>query len=191
MAPEMSTSRLTFTPCQLLSKPQRIEAALLAVQAMSSLYDAVGTDIGPTLAQEFLNPDGELGQSLAVIDSNVAGLLAAYPAENLKARQAVSLHHALGSLDRDSSARLIVRLRELSAMVPQKGLAGSYIARFAVRTDRRGSGLADNMMEVFLSDHPLVTLHVRTDNDRAIKFYLRHGFLRGEGASEFVLMRRG
>lgn len=187
----MPACPLTFTPCRLLSEPQRIEAASLAVQAMSSLYDAVGDAVVATLAGEFLIADGELGQSLAVMDPDVAGLVAAYPAEQLKARQAVSLHHALGSLDRDSGARLIARLRELSAMVPQAGLAGSYIARFAVRSDRRGSGLANDMMEVFVSDHPLVTLHVRTDNDRAISFYRRHGFVSREQTDDFVLMRRG
>ena len=33
-------------------------------------------------------------------------------------------------------------------------------------------------MDLFVRNHPVITLHVRADNSRAIGFYRRHGFVR-------------
>lgn len=188
--PEVSSRLETLTRCSVLSEAQRLEAAKLASEAMSTLYDAVGDDVLSMLTDEFQVEGSELGDAVALIDSAVDGLVASYPAEEYQSRQRVSLHHALGNLGREAGARLIAQLRLLAAQIPQGGLKGEYVARFAVRRDLRGSGTADRLMGLFVADHPTVSLHVRADNARAIGFYHRHGFV-PKTAGEFQLMQRG
>lgn len=182
---------LTLTSCADLSEAERQQAAVLAAEAMPILYDPVGPPAVPMLAAEFLLPDGELGQAVATVGEQVDGLVAAYPATDYADRQRNSLHHALGNLDRAGAGQLIAALRDLSGEVPSEGLDGDYIARFTVRSALRGSGTADRLMETFVVARPLVTLHVRADNGRAISFYRRHGFEERSRSRSYLLMQRG
>jgi ribosomal protein S18 acetylase RimI-like enzyme len=173
-----------------LSEAHRLEAAELASEAMSALYDPVGDEVIPMLAAEFRVEGSELADAVALVDSTVDGLVASYPSEEYQSRQRVSLHHALGTMSREAGERLIARLRLLADQIPQGGLQGEYVARFAVRNDLRGSGAADRIMDFFVADHGLVSLHVRNDNARAIGFYRRHGFV-AKTSGRFQLMQRG
>jgi GNAT superfamily N-acetyltransferase len=167
----------------------RVEAAKLAAEAMSALYEPVGDEVIGVLASEFLIEGSELGEAAALVDSGVQGLIAAYPAHEYQNRQRISLHHALGNLSAPAAQRLIRQLRVLAEQIPRERLKGEYIARFAVRADARGSGVADKLMALFLAEHPSASLHVRAANERAIRFYRRHGFELG-GRGEFLLMWR-
>ena len=186
----MSSSAETLTPCSGLSEAHRLEAAKLASEAMSTLYEPIGDKVVPMLADEFQVEASELGNSVALVASSVEGLVASYPSEEYRSRQRVSLHHALGTLDSIAGRRLFEQLRLLADQIPQGGLEGEYVARFAVRSDLRGSGTADRLMDLFVADHPVVTLHIRSDNARAIGFYRRHGFV-PKNDGEFQLMQRG
>jgi len=188
--PEVSRRTESLTRCAALSEAQRIEAAKLATEAMSTLYEPLGDEVLPVLANEFQVEGSELGDALGLLDATVDGLIASYPAEEYQSRQRVSLHHALGNLSREGGAQLIAQLRLLADQIPQGGLEGQYVARFAVRSGLRGSGVADRLMDLFIADHPTVSLHVRADNARAIGFYRRHGFV-AKTAGEFQLMQRG
>jgi ribosomal protein S18 acetylase RimI-like enzyme len=176
--------------CATLSEAQRLAAANLASEAMSTLYDLVGDEVVPMLAKEFEVEGTELADAVALVDSTVEGLVASYPAEEYQSRQRVSLHHALGNLGHEAGDRLMEQLRQLAGQIPQGGVEGEYVARFAVRSDLRGSGAADRLMDLFVANHSVVTLHVRDDNARAIGFYRRHGFVRKK-AGAFQLMQRG
>lgn len=186
----MSSSTDTLIDCSALSEAQRLAAAKLASEAMSALYDPVGDEVIPMLAEEFCVEGSELADSVALVETTVDGLVASYPSEEYQTRQRVSLHHALGYLSREAGGRLIAQLRLLADQIPQGGLEGEYVARFAVRNDLRGCGTADRLMDLFVADHGTVSLHVRSDNDRAIRFYRRHGFV-PKTSGEFHLMQRG
>ena len=165
-------------------------AAHLAAEAMADLYEDVGHEAVEVLSREFLINGSELGDAAVLLDKDVCGLIAAYPAREYQSRQRVSLHHALGSLSPEGGKKLISALRRLADQIPQGRIEGAYIARFAVRADLRGSGTANRMLEQFLSDQKTVSLHVRADNSRAIAFYRRHGFIESDGAGTHLLMSR-
>jgi ribosomal protein S18 acetylase RimI-like enzyme len=186
----VSPPALSLTKCYDLPAVERRQAAVLAAEAMPILYDPVGSQAIPMLAAEFLLPDGELGQAVAVVGGEVDGLVAAYPAADYADRQRTSLHHALGNLDRVGASKMVAALRDLSGEVPSEGLNGVYIARFTVRSALRGSGLADRLMETFVADRPLATLHVSADNVRAISFYRRHGFEERSRSRSYLLLKR-
>lgn len=177
-------------PCQELSEELRMAAAELAVEAMSDLYDPVRADILPVLTSEFLVHECELGDGLALLGQGMIGLVAHYPADQLTDRQRASLHHALGGLDREAAASLIAQLRQQSATMPSELAAGQYIARFAVPESSRGVGTADRLMTLFAADRPVISLHVLSDNRRAIAFYRRHGFVERGNSEQFLLMIR-
>ena len=180
----------TFARCIALPPAQRLEAAKLASEAMSTLYEPLGDEVLPMLAAEFEVEGSELGDAVVFIGSSVDGLVASYPAAEYQSRQRVSLHHALGTLSRETGGHLIAQLRRLAVQIPEGGLEGEYVARFSVRHSLRGSGTADRLMDFFVRNHPVITLHVRADNSRAIGFYRRHGFVM-KTAAEFQLMQRG
>ena len=179
-----------LVPCSALPEQDRLEAAKLAAEAMSSLYQPLGNAATAMLAGEFLVEGSELGDAVALHHGAVEGMIASYPAEQYSSRQRVSFHHALGHLDRESGQKLIEQLRLLAGAIPQDGVAGEYVARFAVRDDLRGTGVADRLMNLFIADHPHVSLHVRADNSRAIGLYRRHGFAERGDRRAFLLMAR-
>jgi hypothetical protein len=150
----VSSSTDTLIDCSALSEAQRLAAAKLAAEAMSALYDPVGDEVIPMLAEEFCVEGSELADSVALVETTVDGLVASYPSEEYQTRQRVSLHHALGYLSREAGGRLIAQLRVLADQIP------------------------------------VVSLHVRSDNVRAIGFYRRHGFVQKTNG-EFHLMQRG
>jgi ribosomal protein S18 acetylase RimI-like enzyme len=176
-------------PCSNLSEAQRLEAARLAAEALPSIYGSVGDEAFPMLAAEFLVAGSELADAVAISNSVVEGIVASYAADQCRSRQLVSLHHALHSLSAAAGARLIAQLRSVSDLIPTDQLRGQYVARFAVPNSRRGTGAADRLMNLFTRAHPVVTLHVRSDNARAIRFYRRHGFVE-QSSGEFLLMTR-
>ena len=188
--PDVSAAAGTLTRCATLPEARRLEAAKLAAEAMMTLYEPLGDEVLPVLAAEFQIKGSELGDAVGLLAPTVDGLIASYPAEEYQSRQRVSLHHALGSLSREGGSRLIAQLRLLADQIPHGGLEGEYIARFAVRSGSRGSGVAVRLMTGFVADHPTVSLHVRADNARAVGFYRRHGFV-AKIVGDFQLMQRG
>ena len=180
-----------MTPCTSLSEDLRLDAAELAADAMSALYDLVRADVVPVLASEFLIPESELGDALALLQPGLGGLVAHYPAKEIVDRQRASLYNALASLDRAPAALLMAQLRRQSGIMPQERAMGDYIARFAVHKNLRGTGTADRLMRLFAAGRPVISLHVRKDNPRAIRFYYRHGFKECGKSEEFLLMMRG
>ena len=178
-------------PCSSLSEAERLEAAELAADAMITLYHGIRQEAVPILAGEFLIAEGELGAALALTGSGIDGLIAAYPAAEFESRQRISAYHALRSLSPIAAGKLTARLRQISQEIPEGTLSGDYIARFAIRPELRGSGAADHLMSLFLADHPQISLHVRSDNARALTFYRRHGLVPTSESHQFVLMQRG
>jgi len=177
--------------CNTLAAEERLSAARLAADAMAALYRPLGEEALPVLADEFLIEGSELGDSVALMNSTVEGLIASYPAAEYQSRQRVSLHHALSELSREAGERLVEQLRALASQIPQDRIEGEYLARFAVRPDLRGSGRADRLMDYLVSSHPKISLHVRTDNGRAVSFYRRHGFVDRSDGGGFLMMQRG
>jgi GNAT superfamily N-acetyltransferase len=158
---------------------------------MPALYGSIGPEAVRMLAAEFLTSGGEISDALALARQHVDAVVASYPATEYQDRQRTSLHHALRHLDAPASARFVAELRLLAEDIRRDGLAGDYIARFAVRSDLRGLGTADQLMQAFVVGRPLITLHVRADNDRAIGFYRRHGFVVSSSSRAYLIMQRG
>lgn len=158
---------------------------------MSGLYEPIGEEMVDVLAGEFLVEGSELNDAVAVAGTAVYGIIASYPSSEYRVRQNVSLHYALTNLGADAGRTLVAQLRSLVGQFPQADPQGEYLARFAVTSELRGRGLADDLFKVFLSTHPKVSLHVRTDNARAIAFYKRYGLSAKAAGNQFILMGCG
>src|SRR5829696_5657354 len=88
----------SIVACDTLTDTGRRQAAELACEALPALYKGIAEFMVPVLAAEFLVPGSEMAGAIAIVDGQVRGLIAAYPAETYSSRQRVSLHHALSNL---------------------------------------------------------------------------------------------
>jgi ribosomal protein S18 acetylase RimI-like enzyme len=157
---------------------------------MTTLYAPVGEEIIGVLADEFLVEGSELADATVLIEEGITGFVAAYPAKEYQSRQRISLHHALRELSPEGGKRLVAQLRRLANQTSRGRILGQYIARFAVPPKLRGTGAADRLMDLFAAEHPQITLHVRSENERAIRFYERHGFSVARDSGDFLIMTR-
>lgn len=164
----------------------RITAASLAREALTPYYDMLPVERAPllsVLAAEMDDDSTELGAGqVALADDAVTGLLVAYPATELRARQQASLFHILRASP-DESEEILTAAEKQALSVPPVSGDAYYIARFAVASALRGTGAADALLFALTDAVPKaapLALHVHRDNLRAIAFYRRLGFVRSD-----------
>jgi ribosomal protein S18 acetylase RimI-like enzyme len=182
--------------CRTLDAEIRKEAAALARAAIPLFYEPLPQDeVLHALANEFMEDGCELSESLAEVrNETVAGLIAAYPSSELRGRQQSSLHHLLSQMRAHEVAPFLIHVKLFSSGVPPVPAGTHYLARLSVIPEQRASGLADRLLSVLLSScsgGEGLSLHVHSDNRRAIAFYQKHGFsIAGRGDQPYIAMYR-
>lgn len=166
----------------------RVAMACLAHEALAPYYDRLSIPaerLRAILADEACDPSTELGVGQVMLaDGRVGGLIVAYPASEMQARQQASLFHLLQA-QVDVSEVILVAAEAQAAAVPPIAPDAFYLARIAVAAAQRGTGLAERLLSSVgagLPESLPIGLHVHRDNERAIRFYLRCGFIRTDGA---------
>jgi ribosomal protein S18 acetylase RimI-like enzyme len=166
----------------------RLAMAGLAHEALAPYYDLLSIPASAllaVLADEMRDPSTELGAARAIlVDEQVAGLIVAYPAGEMHVRQQASLFHLLRSGAGESDVLLEAAAAQ-AADVPPIASEAYYLARIAVAETQRGCGLAAKLLSSIDEGLPPsipVALHVHRDNERAIRFYRRHGYARSDDA---------
>lgn len=166
----------------------RLAMAALAHEALAPYYDRLATPTGAllaVLADEVCDPSTELAAARAMlVDDRVVGLIVAYPAGEMQPRQQASLFHLLRSGIGEDDVLLDAATAQ-AADVPPIAADAYYLARIAVAEAQRGSGIATRLLASIDESLPPsmpVALHVHRDNERAIRFYRRHGYARSDDA---------
>lgn len=188
-----------LVPVDELGAPQR---ALLADHAFDSFAEYYGqwrddrAVAISVLAQELNEPLSELGASRAIfVGEALAGMMAAYPGEELADRQQASLlcHLRSGAVDPE---RILPLADTQRREVPPINCPHHYLARFAISPQYRGQGIADAAVAWLCTTVPQGTpigLHVFRENRPATAFYRKKGFERFDAADlayQALLLRR-
>lgn len=110
---------------------------------------------------------------MAMEDEHHIGLMLAYPGDK----------HTLPGAARNFLFKR--RLDLLKDILMSQDHDSLHINTLWVRNDFRGTGIADSFIELaslMASDYelPRLSLHVWADNQRAIRFYKRHGFIQNK-----------
>ncbi len=117
---------------------------------------------------------------VARIDQRVLGFLYAYPLKEMFSRQAYSLRQFISLSENPRSLR-----SALATLASSKGKLfyhnSYYLARVYVMPNERGANVGELLMDFYQSkaaDQGMtaLSLHVRTENLRAQRFYSRLGF---------------
>lgn len=172
--------------CSHLNDPAIREAAVLVYESFSEFYDQLGLSSRQLLdliAAQMADPEGtELEGTMATLDAadRVTGILAAYPAAELQQRQIGSIFNLLAGLDEGHTSTALSAISAYTAQAPELPAMSFYVARFAVSLASRGTSIAGQLMEVLkelAKDYETISLHSLASNDRAIAFYIKHGFV--------------
>jgi ribosomal protein S18 acetylase RimI-like enzyme len=195
--PEIANHMHDFVPVQQLGKRDSVAAAHLIYQSFSEFYDLlpVAPDDRPSIiASQFLTKNSEISGAVAVVENgSVLGVFSGFPAKNLGAAQIVSISgfdRILSSNQRPVFRRALISFRGEIPSVPPDSF---YLARIAVIRKLRGSGLAAEILKRFKAgcqNYPQCSLHARSDNSRAIRFYEKNGFsiLRQQPPKNYLAM---
>ncbi|MBI5162528.1 MAG: GNAT family N-acetyltransferase [Magnetospirillum sp.] len=119
---------------------------------------------------------------VAMVEGRPMGVLAGIPAAGLRRAHILATLALLRQVAADHRARCQTDITDFATQIELVGTASYYLARIAVAPAARGMGIADCLMAEFLTEAGTrpASLHVKTDNERAIRFYRRHGFADAE-----------
>jgi len=184
-----------------LDEAHRLSAAYLVMEALPAYYRIDGID-ELEMATAVAGLIGESGSELekgyaALCGDEVVGILTFLCSELLPPARLVGAQALFKRLSQDSAKQFRNHLRHYDAgfgIVPDGRI---YLSRFAIDQYFRGSGLASQMMELFLSledasgvRRDKFSLHVDRQNERAIAFYRKHGFGIHYTGSRYLTMVR-
>jgi ribosomal protein S18 acetylase RimI-like enzyme len=172
-----------FVPVQKLGKRDTVAAAHLIYQSFSEFYDLLPIapiDRAAIIASQFSTKNTEISGAIAVVENgSVLGVFSGIPAKDLGAAQIISI----SGFDRmlSSKKRPVFRraLKWFRGEIPSVPPDSYYLARIAVTRELRGSGLAAEILQRFKAscqNYSQCSLHTRSDNSRAIRFYEKNGF---------------
>ncbi|MDB2576155.1 GNAT family N-acetyltransferase [Planctomycetota bacterium] len=173
-------------------------AAELIIEALPGFYGqaqlrpAMISAVGSTLGQ--VGTDTAAGFA-AGSGQGVRGVLTYARADKLDLARLGGVQQLLRALDPASRRLFREHLREYDADFAAAPSGTCYLSRLAVRTEARGSGLAERMMRHWIQQVDLdyedgFSLHVDRSNFRAIRFYERLGFEDNLKEGKFLLLTR-
>jgi|MDTA01.2.fsa_nt_gb ribosomal protein S18 acetylase RimI-like enzyme len=164
------------------------EGALLIIESLPqyyALFEGHGRSI-PSIVNEMFSLLGSsvsetmvLTQFKAGTDDTVAGVMASIPGPKLMAANLIDLRHLLASVPIAQQEDVKGKVVSFGGQVPPVDKEIYYLSRIAVRQDLYGSGVADDLLDAFTERNPgfpVLGLHVKRDNTRALSFYRRHGY---------------
>ncbi len=174
--------QVEFIEVEALPEPHSMQAAELACLAFEDFYGLFSADrskLIPVIAAQFRNYS-ELNRQVAAMENNrVVGICSYYPIAEMAGRQIAGVRSLLAVADdMIGSTKLLRGFKQNFADAEEES---AYIARLSVSIDKRGRGLAGDLLEkaeTVILKHGLVKvrLHVRKDNARALAFYAKAGY---------------
>lgn len=162
-------------------------AAFLVMESLPAYYAVDGIDeleMATAVAALIGELESEIEKGYAAVCGNeVVGILTYLYSESLSAARLVGAQTLFKRLSQESARQFRNHLRNYDAGYGTVPAGSIYLSRFAIDKNYRGSGLASQMMELFLSlkddsgvRRDKFSLHVDQKNERAIAFYRKHGF---------------
>lgn len=179
----------------------RLSASYLVIESLPAYYKVDGVDeleMATAVAELIGKPGSEIEKGFAALNGDeCVGILAFHRSESLPTVRLVGAQALFKHLSQASAKQFRNHLKHYDAGFGAVTDASIYLSRFAIDERYRGSGLACQMMEIFLSmDHGIgvrldkFSLHVGRENERAIAFYCKYGFSIHHKDSSYLTMVR-
>lgn len=155
------------------------QLACLAFEDFYALFTSRQDRLLAAVADQFRSYS-ELNQLVAVLGGGrVVGIGSYYALAEMPARQMAGARILFEAAN--DPALSATSLRRFSRNFTPPGDDGAYISRFAISVDKRGSGLAGQLLQevekvIRRRELTKVLLHVRRDNERALAFYSKAGY---------------
>jgi ribosomal protein S18 acetylase RimI-like enzyme len=179
----------------------RLSASYLVMESLPAYYLIDGIDeleMATAVAGLIGASGSEIEKGYAALRGDkVVGIFTFLCSDLLSTARLVGAQAIFKRLSQDSAKQFRNHLKHYDAgfgIVPDGSI---YLSRFAIDKYYRGSGLASQMIELFLSiedDSGLrrdkFSLHVDRKNERAIAFYCKHGFGIHHTGSRYLTMVR-
>ncbi len=113
----------------------------------------------------------------AALDGELVGVIVGFTGEQKKRMDKESGQDWAKAFGVWRMIRLLPRAGKLERIVTDQVEPDEFVVfGFAVKKAHRGHGLGSRMMEHILERHDKVCLDVNIHNERAMRFYQRHGF---------------
>lgn len=174
-----------------------LAAAALIYESFPEYYDLIPLsrpELLALIADHIGVENSELSRTVVAVDgSEVVGVYAEQDSNSLKACELICYHRISKALSPESRPRFRERLEAFRKAVPPVPKDSCHLTRFAVAKDRRGTGLATELLQHY-ADTPTarhymtLSLHVRADNERAIRFYRKCNFVPLAQTDRYVSM---
>jgi ribosomal protein S18 acetylase RimI-like enzyme len=193
------SNNIALVDISAIDSAGRLNAACLVMESLPDYYAVDGIDeieMAAAVAALIGESQSEIEKGYAAVCGNeVVGILTYLYSESLSAARLVGAQTLFKRLSQESARQFRNHLRNYDAgygTVPDRSI---YLSRFAIHKNYRGSGLASQMMELFLSlkgdpgvRRDTFSLHVDQKNERAIAFYRKHGFGSYHVGSRYITM---
>ncbi|MBF0195515.1 MAG: GNAT family N-acetyltransferase [Magnetococcales bacterium] len=172
-----------FVHITALEKQQRMEVARLAYTIMPEWYDLFGVPVDilyTHIAGQLGEKNTEFENGFALLNAKgVAGFYTAYPGREMNDRKFFTLFSFVKSFLPEQRKTFKDKVLDLKAHLFPVHEDSYYLARIAVDNAWRGQGVADKLLSHFNNtiDQTLMSLHVQSDNKKAISLYSRHGYI--------------
>jgi len=184
-----------------LSEAGRLTAAHLVMEALPPYYEVDGieeAEMANAVAAILGDPGSEIGKGFAALcGDQVAGILNFIKAESLPGARLVGAQKLLKQLSGESVKVFREHLRNYNADFGDVPGGSLYLSRIAIGKGYRGTGLAGQMMERYLTlnndseeKQTCFSLHVDRNNERAIAFYRKFGFTSEDSETRYLTMTR-
>ncbi|RJP84254.1 MAG: N-acetyltransferase [Desulfobacteraceae bacterium] len=193
------TNNIRFADISVLDEKSRLSVSHLVIESLPVYYRSDGMDDAEMVAA-VAGLIGHAGSEIekgfaAFCGTNVAGTATFLHSEHLQRARLVGAQALLRLLSGPSARQFRNNLKNYNTGFAEVPDGAIYLSRFAVDPYYRGKGLADQMMERFLSLRPdggdrwsRAFLHVDRQNHRAVAFYTRHGFGVYEPGERYLTM---
>lgn len=179
----------------------RLSAAHLVMQSLPLFYHVDGIEdgeIATAIAASIGGRGSEIEKGyVAVYGDQAVGILTFIEGKMLASARLVGVQAVLKHLSRNSAKLFMRHLKHYDADYGSVPDTSIYLGRFAISQAYRGSGLANQMMDVFLTSMlggeqriGTYSLHVDSSNKRAIAFYRKHSFSISQSDSRYLTMIR-
>jgi len=194
-------SELTIVSLAELNKSQKLAAAFLIIESLPAYYLCEGVDTGEiasAVADQIGVQGSDIGSGFVTLSNAVVvGVVTYLQSAALSFAQLVEAQGILRSLSRESRCLFRKHLEMYDRDFDTVPSGSLYLSRFAVDKKFRGGGLAKQMIDIFFNIDRgknevsrLCSLHVDRDNQRAIRFYTKCGFVVQGSKSRYLTMVR-
>lgn len=174
----------------------------LIFQAATEHYELLGVTqnrVQEMIARQMGHLESELERVYAALYAgDVVGAYSALLGSNLATARMTTIRLFLDGLEDSEKFTFLDNLAEAGIKLPDIPDNSYYLSRISIAQQFQGTELAAILMEHFMSHScnlPVLSLHVKSNNVRAIAFYRKHGFQplgdESDGYLAFIKAKRG